>query len=49
MIVKIVIKTLSPAPVSAKLPLSVHLSGDNYIGYDLSHIGGAGQPILAER
>ena len=35
--------------VSAKQPLSVHLSGDNYIGYDLSHIGGAGQPILAER
>ena len=32
----------------AKTPLSVYLSGDDYVGYDLSQIGGAGPPILAD-
>ena len=32
-----------------KAPLSLHLSGGSYVGYDLSQIGGSNQPILADR
>ena len=27
----------------------ISLSGKNYLGYDLAHIGGSSQPILADR
>ena len=29
--------------------MTISLSGKNYLGYDLSQIGGSSQPILAER
>ena len=34
---------------AAKIPVTVSLSGRNYLGYDLAQIGGVSQPILAER
>ena len=34
---------------TVKAPLSLHLSGGSYVGYDLSQIGGSNQPILADR
>ena len=32
-----------------KPPVSVSLTGRNYLGYDLAQIGGASQPIIAEK
>ena len=29
--------------------MSVSLTGRNYLGYDLAQIGGASQPIIAEK
>ena len=33
----------------AKTPVTVHLEGSTHLGYDLTQIGGSGQPILAEK
>ena len=35
--------------IAAKTPVTVHLGGDQHIGYDLSQMGGGGQPLLADQ
>ena len=40
---------ISNSIFAAKIPVTVSLSGRNYLGYDLAQIGGVSQPILADR